>query len=107
MTIVLVRLLSFAQSMQSLRHLICNMASVFSTNTFTESYISNSPMKLNKLQKVAIEEFELDTLNRMFITGDLSVPEQQLFIQLVKGASLQSHYDLQQSVKYFEMEGLI
>ena len=64
-------------------------------------------MMLTRNQLAAIDEFELDNLNSSFLTNELSLNEQRLFLYIIRGAELQDHYDLSQSVKYFEMEGLL
>jgi len=64
-------------------------------------------MTLTRNQQAAIDEFELNDLNSLFLTNELSLNEQRLFLYIIRGAELQDHYDLSQSVKYFEMEGFI
>ena len=58
-------------------------------------------------QQVAIDEFELNDMNSLFMTNELTIPEQQFFLSIVRQADLQEHYDLDKTVKYFEMEGLL
>lgn len=64
-------------------------------------------MKLTHKQQAAIVEFELNDLKSLFLTNELSLNEQRLFLYIIRGASLEEYYDLSQSVKYFEMEGLL
>lgn len=104
MPVVLQRLRTSIHSMWLLLHRICNMEYVYITNTFTES---SNYMTLTHKQKAAIDEFELNDLNSLFLTNELSLNEQRLFLYIIRGAELQDHYDLSQSVKYFEMEGLL
>lgn len=64
-------------------------------------------MKLTHNQQMAIDEFELNDMNSLFMTNELTIPEQQFFLSIVRQADLQEHYDLSRTVKYFEMEGLL
>lgn len=104
MPVVLQRLRILMHSMWLLLHRICNMEYVSTINTFTES---SNYMTLTQNQLAAIDEFELNDLNSSFLTNELSLNEQRLFLYIIRGAELQDHYDLSQSVKYFEMEGLL
>lgn len=104
MPVVLQRLRTSINSMWLLLHRICNMEYAYITNTFTES---SNYMMLTQNQLATIDEFELNDLNSLFLTNELSLNEQRLFLYIIRGAELQDHYDLSQSVKYFEMEGLL
>tara|TARA_Y100000287_G_scaffold148506_1_gene123603 strand:+ start:726 stop:980 length:255 start_codon:yes stop_codon:yes gene_type:complete len=82
------------------------MAFVYFIDTLIE-FTLNIMKPLTKDQKTAIDEFELDGLNSMFICGNLTVKEQQLFLYIIRGANLEDHYDLSKMINYFEMEGLL
>lgn len=104
MMVVYQRLRTSIHSMWLLLHRICNMEYVYIPTRFTKS---SDYMMLTRNQLAAIDEFELDNLNSSFLTNELSLNEQRLFLYIIRGAELQDHYDLSQSVKYFEMEGLL
>lgn len=80
------------------------MVSAYFHNSSIES---PNYMKLTHNQQVAIDEFELNDMNSLFMTNELTIPEQQFFLSIVRQADLQEHYDLSRTVKYFEMEGLL
>lgn len=80
------------------------MVSAYFHNSSIESL---NYMKLTHNQQMAIDEFELNDMNSLFMTNELTIPEQQFFLNIVRQADLQEHYDLDRTVKYFEMEGLL
>jgi len=91
MMIAYLRLLSFAINMLSSLQRICTMESAASPNIPTESNTFLS---------------ELDSAYSSFVTGNLTMQEQILFIQVLIDLRLQDRYSLDQTCKYFILEGL-